>query len=196
MPLSVILFINITGHSGLYFEQFRGLHIDEQLSTTAKTLFKKHKTITITGPTHVRKEILAVKMMTEHRPDECLLLTNPDDWKYVKLGDVSVLLISNFTGKCECDPVLYTKWLSIFDLIHAAVKGGKLNVMLTSHSPYLEQCQEQKGTHDLLEQRVELSDEDDVKTNIKIENTAVEAGTSSQGLLIVNYLSLLIFDIF
>ena len=109
-------------------------------------------------------------------------LTKPGNWKYVKLGEMSVVLISNFTGKYECDPALYTKWLCIFDLIHAAVKGGKLNVMLTSHSTYLEQCQEQKGTHDLLEQRVELSEEDVVKANIKKENDDLEASTSSQGL--------------
>ena len=166
----------------LYLDQLRSHHIDENVSTRAKSLFKQQKAITITGPQQLKKNILAERLMSDYQREECLVLTNPDDWKYVKLGDVSVVLINHFTGNSKCDSVLYTKWLSIFDLIQAAIKGGKLNVILTSHTAYLQECQSQMDTHELLENRIELTDEDMVKTCLKIEAGAPEASTSSHGL--------------
>ena len=176
----MILFI--TGHTKVYLDQLRNHHIEENVSIRAKSLFKKQKAITITCPPHLSKDVLAERLMSGYRREECLILTKPGDWKYVKLGDVSVILINDFTGKYKWDIKLYTKWLSIFYQIQAAVKGGKINVILTSQAAYLQECESQIGTHDLLENRIELTDADMVKKSIKTEDDAPETSTSNHGL--------------
>ena len=151
------------------------------MSRKAKNVFKQHKSILVTGSKSSRKDIFAASLVSGYQHDQCLVLADPADWKYVKLGDVSVVIVEDFAGKYRYDLALCVKWLKTFDLIYASVKGRKLNVIITSYKKYMDRCKTELGSHALLERIIELRDDDIGMKIIKTKASHALPSVSNHG---------------
>lgn len=127
------------------------------------------------GLTTSRSDILAANLTSSYCLDQCLVLNNPSDWTSVKISEVSVVIISDFAGKYEYDKRKALKWFDNFDVILAAVKGRKLNVIITSRPTFMSRCMTEISRHDLLVNTLDL-------TSMTEPNVALkqEPGTSNE----------------
>jgi hypothetical protein len=56
-------------------------------------------------------------MVSNFDEDDCLLITNPDQWQYVEPRTVSALLLDDIFGSGALDEKLLSEWESMFDQV-------------------------------------------------------------------------------
>ncbi|XP_060554111.1 uncharacterized protein LOC132715153 [Ruditapes philippinarum] len=130
-----------------------------ELMKQAKEMFTKHKAIVITGSKGGTSTRFALKLVSKlYSKDECVILTEASDWKQVRLGKVSVIVIDEFAGKYKYNTSFVEAWLNKFDIIYAAVIKGLLNVIVTCESSFFQKVIKNISSHALLNHRVRLPD--------------------------------------
>ena len=159
----------------------------------AKKTFGKHKSVVITGPKGGKSTRFALSMVSSlYSKNQCVVLTDANDWKQVSLGKVSVVIIDEFAGKFNYNTTFAEAWLNKFDLIYAAVVKGRLNVIVTCQSSFYKRVSEISSGHALLKHRVNLPAAGVKAVNVKeeplsppIENPASHSDTGIIKLLFV-----------
>jgi hypothetical protein len=72
----------------------------------------------LTGNIGDGKTTTAIGMMVSNfDEDDCLLITNPDQWQYVEPRTVSALLLDDIFGSGALDEKLLSEWESMFDQV-------------------------------------------------------------------------------
>ena len=106
----------------------------------AKDILKTNKTLVIVGTQRSGKTSLALSLLQAYEESHCLLLTEPEEVMFVKLGETCVVMIDDFTGKYLFDPPRVERWFRKFDVLLAAVKNRQLNVVITSEEAGFSRC--------------------------------------------------------
>ena len=110
--------------------------------------------LAINGPRNSGKTSLATKLMALYSSDRRVLLQSPTDMRYIRFGDVSLVLVEDFTGKYEPNKQTAFKWYGVFDVLLPAVLSGKLSVIIVSEAESFRRCE--LPTHGLLRYDITL----------------------------------------
>ncbi|XP_053385799.1 uncharacterized protein LOC123539212 [Mercenaria mercenaria] len=83
-------------------------------------------------------------MVANFDEDECLLITNPDQWQYIEPRTVSALLLDDIFGSGSLDEKLLSKWESKFEQIYGSCmdtnESTGVRVIITIRQNILDQC--------------------------------------------------------
>ncbi|XP_053398371.1 uncharacterized protein LOC123551372 [Mercenaria mercenaria] len=84
-----------------YLKQHKisSLQVDKDVLKEAKGKFKAKKAIVLTGPRKCGKTSVAVALASFYKPCQCLLLTDPYDFKALDFQITCLVIIEDFTGK-------------------------------------------------------------------------------------------------
>ncbi|XP_045179277.2 uncharacterized protein LOC123538920 [Mercenaria mercenaria] len=131
-------------------------HVDPSIMRGAKTEFKAHKSVVLTGPRKSGKTSLAVELAASYNPLQVLLLAYPEQVQHVDHNRTHLIIIDDFAGKYGFDKIQIWNWYKTFDLLHIMKTAGKLNIIITCDKQQLEKCMNEIGPHPLLEHTMEL----------------------------------------
>ncbi|XP_053392246.1 uncharacterized protein LOC128554938 [Mercenaria mercenaria] len=146
--------------------------VDEEILKKTRLKFKANKAVVLTGPKKCGKTSFAVAIASSYDPSQCILLTEPNDFKTIDLQNTCLVIIDEFTGKYCYDKKDVYKWYSMFDHLYNATTAGQMNVIITCEKSKLDKCCDEVSPHPLLEHRVNMPERTiAIKQEMLLRNT-------------------------
>ncbi|XP_045181235.2 uncharacterized protein LOC123540347 [Mercenaria mercenaria] len=154
--------------------------VDEEILRKTRVKFRANKAIALTGPKKCGKTSVAVATASSYDPSQCILLTEPNDFKTIDLKNTCLVIIDEFAGKYCYDEKDVYKWYSMFDHLYNAITAGQMNVIITCEKSKLDKSCDEVSPHPLLEHRVSMPEPTiAIKQEIH-QNTELDTGPLSQ----------------
>ena len=92
--------------------------------------------------------------------DKCVLLSEPDDIKYVRTDQVDLILIDNIFGKHNADPSKLSGWRNYFDTLESYAAGYTVKIIAASRSHILLEYKNELFSYNVFTNRVLLRSSD------------------------------------
>ncbi|XP_053381873.1 uncharacterized protein LOC123540355 [Mercenaria mercenaria] len=165
---------NLKDMTSNFLKQYRicSGQVDKEILRKTRLKFKANKAIVLTGPKKCGKTSVAVALASSYEPSQCLLLTEPNDFKKIDLKNTCLVIIEEFAGEyCYSKEDVY-KWYSMFNHVYNAITSGQMNAIITCEKGKLEKCCVEISPHPLLEHRVDMPERTTViKQEMILQNT-------------------------
>ncbi|XP_053391025.1 uncharacterized protein LOC128553860 isoform X2 [Mercenaria mercenaria] len=149
---------NLKDMTSNFLKQYRisSRQVDEEILRKTRHKFKANKAIVLTGPKKCGKTSVAVAIASSYNPSQCILLTEPNDFKMIDLKNTCLVIIDEFAGEyCYSKEDVY-KWYSMFNHVYNAITSGQMNAIITCEKGKLDKCCMEISPHPLLEHRVDM----------------------------------------
>ncbi|XP_053397395.1 uncharacterized protein LOC123551881 isoform X1 [Mercenaria mercenaria] len=164
---------NMLDMSQCYLRQHKLEYKNVQLMQKAKMKFNDNKVLVICGPKGSGKTTLAISLLKAYQDENFLLLTEPEELKYVRQTDTLAILIENLAGYMKFDETEANKWFRKFDLLNAAVMDGCWRIVITMQQGIFGEWSKLLPKHPLLDSAVQLSRTRSVEPKVKQEQMDV-----------------------
>ncbi|XP_053382765.1 uncharacterized protein LOC123540354 isoform X2 [Mercenaria mercenaria] len=165
---------NLKDMTSNFLKQYRisSGQVNEEILRKTRLKFKANKAVVLTGPKKCGKTSVAVALASSYDPSQCILLTEPNDFKTIDLRNTCLVIIDEFAGEyCYSKEDVY-KWYSMFNHVYNAITAGKMNAIITCEKGKLEKCCVEISPHPLLEHRVDMPERTTViKQEMMLQNT-------------------------
>lgn len=142
--------------SSLFLQEREMTFHDEDFLKKAEEIFRQQNFVVCVGELACGRSALAVHLAKLNRSHSCIIVTEPDEFKYVELGKTDVLVILDFAGRFRYDEAKVYKWLEKFDLLYDAVQNGILSVIITCQESRLRMCRDEAASHIILEHTIHI----------------------------------------